>query len=214
MDAMAQPVKRSYDTSRRRALSAQTRQRIIDAARERILEVGYRATTIAAIAAKAGVSVDTVYELVGRKPVLLREIIEQMRGPDHAGVDDQEFVKAIREEPDAATKLVIYAGAVTRIQQRMAPIFLALNDAASTESEARVVWNQINQQRADNLRELAREVRDAGGLRAGLSIEEAADIIWATSSSAVYALLTLQRGWSTEAFEAWLVDSWRRLLIE
>ena len=32
---------------------------------------------MAGIANRAGVNVDTVYELVGRKPVLLRELIEQ-----------------------------------------------------------------------------------------------------------------------------------------
>jgi hypothetical protein len=38
---------------RRRARSAEIRQRIVDAARERMLDVGYRATTIAAVAANA-----------------------------------------------------------------------------------------------------------------------------------------------------------------
>ena len=70
---MTRDVKRIYDSARRQARSAETRQRIVNAARELIMEVGYRATTIAAVAARAAVNVDTVYELVGRKPVLLRQ---------------------------------------------------------------------------------------------------------------------------------------------
>ena len=38
-----------------------------------------------------------------------------------------------------------------------------------------------------------------GGLRAGLSVDEAADVIWATNSSELYVLLTVERGWLATA---------------
>ena len=53
-----------------------------------------------------------------------------------------------------------------------------------------------------------------GGLRADLSIDEAADVIWATNSSELYVLLTVERGWSPHRFERWLADTWCRLLLE
>lgn len=216
MGWMAREVKRSYDAASRQARSAETRQRIVDAARELMLEVGYRATTIAEVAARAGVNVDTVYELVGRKPVLLRELIEQaISGTDRAVVaEERDHVNAVVAEPDPAKKLAIYARAVRHTQQRMAPLFLALRDASSTEPEARLVWKEISERRAANMRKLARDLRDAGGLRAGLSIAEAADVIWATNSSELYVLLTVERGWSPHRFERWLADTWRRLLLE
>jgi AcrR family transcriptional regulator len=40
------------------------------------LERGYVRTTMTAIAEEAGVALDTVYELVGRKPDLFRLLIE------------------------------------------------------------------------------------------------------------------------------------------
>jgi AcrR family transcriptional regulator len=85
MVLVAKPVKsRSYDNTARQATSRDTRQRIIDAARALFIDRGYRATTIADVAANAGVHVDTIYQLVGRKPVLLRELIEQaLSGTDH-----------------------------------------------------------------------------------------------------------------------------------
>jgi hypothetical protein len=76
---------------------------------------------------------------------------------------------------------------VRTIQRRMAPLFLALRDAAPTEPEARAVWQEIDERRAANMRKLARDLHDAGGLRAGLSVDEAADVIWATASSELYA---------------------------
>jgi AcrR family transcriptional regulator len=207
--------KRSYDTARRRVQSAETRQRIVDAARGLVLERGYRGTTVAAVADRADVNVDTVYELVGRKPVLLRELIEQaISGADHAvTADDRDYVKAMRAEPDPAAKLTMYARAVRKMQARMAPLFLALRDASSTEPEAREVWQEISDRRAANMRTLVRELRAAGGLRAGLSIDEAADVMWVTNSSELYVLFTVERGWSPRRFERWLADTWCRLLI-
>jgi AcrR family transcriptional regulator len=207
--------RRSYDTTIRQSRSAVTRQRIVDAARALILERGYRATTIAAIATEAGVNTDSVYELVGRKSMLLRELIEQaLSGTDHEVVaEDRAHVKALRAEPDPAKKLAIYAGAVCETHQRLAPLFLALRDASSTEPEAQDVWQEISDRRAANMRKLAKELKDVAGLRPGLSVDEAADIIWAMNSAELFVLLTIERGWSPKRFERWLADSWCRLLL-
>lgn len=206
---------RSYDNVLRQAQSGQTRRRILDVARALIVEVGYRATTVAEIARRAGVHVDTVYELVGRKPVLLRELIEQaLSGTDHAVIaEERDYVQAIRAEPDPSRKLALYAGAVREIQSRMAPLHLALRDASTTEPEARRVWREISDRRAANMRKLAQDLRAADGLRADLSIAEAADVIWATNSPELYVLLTGERGWSPDRYERWLADSWCRLLL-
>jgi len=215
MGCVARTVKRKYDSPQRTARSVETRHRILDAARELMLEIGYRGTTVAAVATRAGVNVDTVYELVGRKPVLLRELIEHAISGTNAAVaaEDRNYVKSILAEPDPRMKLSIYSRAVREIHQRMAPLFLALRDAASTEPEARAVWEQISQRRAVNMRALARDLRAAGGLRHDLSIDEAADVIWATNSSELYLLLTVDRSWSPRRYERWLADAWHRLLL-
>ncbi len=216
MRAMAKEVKRRrYDAAKRQARSAETRQRILDAAREQFLEGGYRATTIATIAAQAEVNVDTVYQLVGRKPVLLRELIEQaISGSDRAVVaEERDYVKAILAAADPVEKLTIYARAMREIQQRMAPLYLALRDASSTEPEAHEVWNQIGERRAANMRKLVQDLKSAGGLRPELTVGEASDVVWATNSAEVYVLLTGDRGWSPRRYERWLADAWCRLLL-
>jgi AcrR family transcriptional regulator len=216
MDGMERAVKRRrYDTTARRARSAETRQRIIDAARDLMVADGYRATTVAAVASRAEVNVDTVYQLVGRKPLLLRELIEQaISGTDHAvASEERDYVHAIKAEPDPGGKLRLYARAVCSIQQRMAPLVVALRDASSTEPEAEQVWQEISERRAANMRNLIRDVCDPGGLRPGLTVDEAADVVWMLNSSDVYLLMTRDRGWSPQRFEAWLADTWCRLLL-
>ncbi len=213
---MAKEVKgRAYDSAGRQAQSQETRQRIIDAAGQLMVERGYRGATIADIARRAGVHIDTVYQLVGRKPVLLRELIEQaLSGATVAVVaEERDYVKDMRAEPDPARKLTIYARAVREIQARMAPLFMALRDASATESEAAQVWREISDRRAKNMRDLVRNLKAADGLRDDLSIDEAADTIWATNSSELYVLLTVERGWSADRYERWLADTWCRLLL-
>lgn len=181
-----------------------------------MLERGYRATTIAAIAAGAGVNSDTVYELVGRKPILLRELIEQaISGTDHAVVAEaRDQIKAIRAEPDAETKLRLYAKVIRATHARMAPLFLALRDASSTEPEAKAVWQEISDRRAMNMRKLVADIRTTGRLREGVSINDGADTVWVMNSPEVYVLLTVDRGWSPGRYERWLAESWIRLLLD
>jgi AcrR family transcriptional regulator len=210
--------RRAYDAAGRQAASRATRQRIVDAARTLFLERGYRKTTIAAIAAAAEVNADTVYALVGRKPVLLRELIEQaLSGTDHAvPAEEREAIRASREASDPVTKLELYARSVRGVHGRLAPLFLAARDAASTEPEALAVWQEISDRRAANMRRMVDELRDAAGdrFRAGLSIEEAADTVWATNSPELYVMLTGERGWSPDRYERWLAVTWRRLLLD
>jgi len=216
MGGVAREVKaRPYDNEGRQTQSDETRQRIVEAARDLMVERGYRATTVAQIASRASVHVDTVYALVGRKPVLLRELIEQaISGTDRAvAAQDRDYVKAMRAASDPVRKLTIYAQAMSQIQPRMAPLLLALRDASATEPEAKEVWREISDRRAANMRQLVEDLSAAGGLRAGLSVDEAADVIWATNSSELYVLFTVERGWPPDRYERWLADSWCRLLL-
>jgi AcrR family transcriptional regulator len=213
---MSKPVKkRTYDRSTRLATSQVTRQRILDSARALLLERGYRKTTVAAIAERAEVNVDTVYELVGRKPVVLRELIEQaISGTDHAvAAEERAHVVALQAEPDPVRKLTIYARAVRDTQQRLAPLFLALRDASATEPEALEVWQDISNRRAANMRKFVLDLEATGRFRSDLSASDAADIVWATNSSEVYVMLTREREWTPQRYEAFLVDAWKRLLL-
>lgn len=212
---MSSSVKRSYDNERRTARSRDTKQRILEAARQELTSRGYRASTIAQVARTAGVHPDTIYALVGRKPEILRELIEvAISGADGpVAPEDREYVQRIKAEPDPRRKLAIYADATRAVQTRMAPLHLALRDASFTEPEADQIWNEINERRALNMRRLVDDLGDEV-LRPGLTVDTAADVIWATASSEVFLLLTSDRGWSLEQYEQWLHDTWCRLLLD
>ncbi len=207
--------RRTYDATSRRRQSAETRQRILDAARTRITDHGYRATTIRAVAADAQVSVATVYELVGRKAELVRELVEVALSGTDSPVPgpDRDYVVAMRAEDDAVAKLRIYATATRQIHGRLAPLFLALRDAGTGEPDAGALWAEISDRRAVNMRQLATDLRSTGQLRSDLTLDEVAETLWTFNSPELYVMLTTERGWQPERFEHWVGDIFERVLL-
>jgi hypothetical protein len=50
----------------------------------------------------------------------------------------------------------------------------------------------------------ARHLRDGGHLRRGVTIAEAADVVWTFNSVETWDLLVNQRGWTPRRLGAWL----------
>jgi AcrR family transcriptional regulator len=209
------PGKRRYQSARRQEQAAATRHAVLTAARDLFVRQGYRATTIADIARAAGIAPDTVYASVGRKPALLRELVEtSISGTDQAvPAQQRDYVLRIRATPGARNKIALYAGAITGIQQRMAPVFVALRDAATTDPDCAALWSEISRRRAANMRDFAADLRSTGELRDELSDDQVADIIWSMNATEYWALLVTERGWTPEQFATWLTDAWPRLLL-
>jgi AcrR family transcriptional regulator len=212
---MSGNVKRQYHAPRRAEQAAATRSAVLAAARELFVTRGYPKTTVGDIAAQAGVSIDTVYSAVGRKPVLLRELVESaLSGTDHAvPAVERDYVRKIREETTAAAKIARYAEAVTSIQQRLAPVFLALRDAAVHDPACAALWREIADRRARNMRDFAADLRSTGGLREDLTDDEVADVVWSMNAAEYWVLLVHERGWTPARFQAWITDAWTRLLL-
>lgn len=208
-------VKRRYNSPRRAEQAAATRRAVLTAAREAFVTRGYLATTVADIATAAGVAVDTVYAAVGRKPDLLRELIEEaISGTDRAvPAEQRDYVHHIRAARTAREKITIYAQALTEIQQRLAPVFLALRDAAVTDPTCARLWRQIAQRRATNMHQFAADLRATGELRTDLSDDDVADLIWSMNAPEYWTLLVHDRGWTPTRFRDQLIDTWTRLLL-
>jgi AcrR family transcriptional regulator len=208
-------AKRPYRAPRRAEQAAATRRTILAAASDLFVDRGYTAAGVAEIAERAHVSVDTVYATVGRKPALLRELVETaISGTDHAiPAIERDYVKAMRAAPSARDALTIYAAAMTSIHLRLAPISIALRDAALTDPDCRALWTEISERRARNMRAMAAGLRAAGGLREDLTDDEVADVVWSMNAVEYWVLLVRERGWTPDRFHRWLADAWIRLLL-
>lgn len=213
---MSESVKpRTYRSSLREEQARRTRQAILEAARLLFSEKGFAATTIAQIAAKAGVAVDTVYAAVGPKPALMRLLLETaISGTDKAvPAEQRDYVQQVRAAPTAEQKIRIYASAVVEVNTRLAPLHLVLRDAAGQAPELAQIREEIVTRRARNMRLFAQDLADTGDLRPGLDVEEVADVVWSMNSAEYYSLLVRERGWTPERFASWLANAWIRLFL-
>ena len=213
---MSEHVKatRPYRAPRRAERAALTRRAILAAARDLFVSRGYTLTTVAEIAERAGVAVDTIYATIGRKPALMRELVEAaISGTDHpVPAEERDYVQRTAAAPTAPEKFAAYAQGIVAIHGRLAPIFLSLRDAAANDADCAALWTQISERRAANMLRFAADLRSTGELRSDLSDREVADVIW-TMNAAEYFDLLAQRGWTPERIGEWLADAWTRLLL-
>ncbi len=208
--------RRRYSSPAREEGARRTRVTIMAAARRLFLSRGYATTTTASIAAEAGVAVDTLYEVVGRKPKLFRLLIETgISGEDlPVASEDRDYVKQIHSAKGARNKLEIYAGALIKIHARLAPLFLVLRTAAPTDAALEKLWKDISQRRAMMMRRFAADLIKTGELRPGLDADTIADILWSMNAPEYYILLVHERHWSPERFRSWLIDAWCKLFLK
>jgi AcrR family transcriptional regulator len=210
-----QPPARRYDATGRRAAAQETRRRLAEAAREIFLQQGYTAARMADIAAAAGVSHETLYSAFGPKAKLVRHLIDiAISGADEpVPPQDRAWVREVEAEPDPARKIELFARGIRLMQERTAPLWSVVLAAAATDSELKALVDELNARRATHMRLFVDDLARSGGLRPGQTPEAANDVIWAMTSSEFYVLFVLERGWSPEAFEAWVADAWKRLLL-
>lgn len=209
-------VKRSYESPLRRAQAAATRRAIIDAATALFIERGYVATSIESIAEMAGVGRATVFTSVGGKKALLKKAYDVALGGDDAPIPFpmRPASLAVRAEPDPIRFVAGYAGLVTDINRRLAPIYEAVRGAASADPEVRDVFETIGTERRIGAGNVVRDLLAKGGrLKKGLDAEAAADILWILIDAGLFHLLVHRRGWTSERFQAWLAESIQRQLL-
>jgi AcrR family transcriptional regulator len=210
-----QVARRRYDATRRRAAGLETRRAVTAAARELFLDRGYGATTMSAIAKAAGVSHETVYATVGPKPVLFRHLIETaLSGTDKPVAPlEREYARAVLAELDPNRLIDIYAHAMRLTQERLAGLFDVLHHAATTAPELKAYRDELVERRVRYTKMIAEHLDEIGGLRNDLTVQTAADVLFALNSSEFFLLLARDRHWRPDDFERWLADAWKRLLL-
>jgi AcrR family transcriptional regulator len=202
---MAEPVKRTYDSPRRRAQAAATRREILEAAQRLFEERGYAATTMAAIAAEAQVSLKTVYVVFTTKAGVLRALWNlRLRGDEgDEPVAERPWYREVLDEPDPAEQLRRTAHASRLVKERVGPLLEAIRSGAATDPEVAALWDRIQTEFHANQRAIVESLAEKRALRPGLSVERAADILWTLNHPNVWQLLVGTRGWTAAEHEEW-----------
>jgi AcrR family transcriptional regulator len=210
---MTKPVKRSYDSTGRRAQAQETQRAILRAAHDLFVTQGYGRTTIAQVAERAGISPETIYATFKNKATLLHRTWDVTIGGDDEEVvfHERPEVMAIRAEPNLARRLEMHARFSTATARRMTPFVRSVQGAAASEPSAAKMAAEMERQRLAGLSVMAREAAATGQLR--VSEEECRDIMWATTDGHLWHQLVIERGWSDEQYAEWLAHTWTAHLV-
>src|SRR5919197_4377622 len=200
---MAETVKpkRRYDSRWRREQAAATRIAILEAAQPLFERDGYAATTMAAIAAEAGVALKTVYVAFETKSGVLRALWNlRLRGDEEdVPIPERAWYREVLAEPDPQRALRLGARAARAVKERAGGLFGVLRSAADADPDIAALWSRIQAEFYENQRAIVATLR----LRPGLDVTRAADIMWTLNHPDVWQLLVGERGWTPDEWEQW-----------
>jgi AcrR family transcriptional regulator len=201
---MATGTKRSprrYDATRRRAAAEATRARVVASARRLFAERGYGATSIAAIARDASVSVQTVYAAFTSKRGLLFAVLDAADAQAEAA-SLREALVAAGGDPHRQLRLVVEF--CVRFNRQAFDLVEIVRAAGSSDPDLAALRHEGKGRRLQALTGVVHAWAAHGALRHGLSPREAVDVAWTLCGADAYRMLVVHRGWSVERFEAWL----------
>jgi AcrR family transcriptional regulator len=187
--------------------AAQTRARILDAAREVFERRGYGGARIEDIATGAGVAVPTVYKgFTNKRTLLAGVVVRAMTGADYADdVEEQGWWQEQLREPDPAQQLRLVARNARRIYDRAATVLEILRAAAPLDPAIAAVWDDVFAQRVERSRRTARNLLEKAGNRSSFDVQETAITLLSLTRPELYTeQLALER--TPEQYEKWLGD--------
>jgi AcrR family transcriptional regulator len=208
---MVDPVKpkRRYDSPRRREQAAATRQAILEAAQRLFEQQGYAATTMAALAAEAGVALKTVYVVFETKSGVLRGLWHLLLRGDQADVPvgERDWYREVLDEPDPRRQLQLNARNSRVVKERAGGLLDVFQGAAPTDPDISALWDRVQAEFYENQRVVVESLADKQALRDDLDVARATDILWTLNHPATWHLLVVRRGWTPDEYERWFADT-------
>jgi AcrR family transcriptional regulator len=200
-----------YKSELRQQQADQTRSRVVAAAAELFAADGYARTTLAKIAAAAGVSTETV-QGQGPKAALLIAAAEFV-GLGVSGEDNilnLEIGRQLIALDDPRAALDHAVSVVTGVHQRTAALAPALFGGASTDPELDRYLNEFITGITGQARRVLEVFRDRGWLRDEVPFDELVETAAVLCSVEVYLRMVHRDGWGVDAYQTWC----RRMLAE
>ncbi|GGN75345.1 TetR/AcrR family transcriptional regulator [Nocardia rhizosphaerihabitans] len=192
----------------RAAKTIANRARMLSAAKELFIDRGYAATTMKAIAERAGMAVQTLYFTFANKRAILLELLDTEIAGDAepiATMDRPWFAEAVAAPPAEQIRLQVAAAA--RIHARVAAMLEVVRSAAATDPELAEIWQTNLAQRLTVQQRLVTELAAKTELREGISVDRGADIALALTAPETYRLLVGERGWSAQEWQEWVTGA-------
>lgn len=190
----------------RQERAATTRRQILAAARRLFYRDGYAATTLKAVAAEAGVAVQTVYAVFGSKAAILAALREQV-------VDQPEADRALQVaigEPTFDRRLAGFARSI-RLRWELAGDIVRVNeDAGRADPAIRAGVQAAAGRRQAGITRFMQSAAEELALE--IDIPRAIAIVDALSMHDLYDQLVGFHRWSPDDYQEWLTIELQRSL--
>ena len=175
-------------------------------------EVGYVAARMSDIADRGGVAVQTVYFVFHTKSELLQACFDYaVLGPERLPPMEQPHLVAMHAARSGRAAVAAFVQGNTAILGRSAAI-KEVADSVPHEPGAAAVVSNSERLRREGLTQIVEMLAERFGLRSGLSLADATDLLLTLSASSSY--LTLKSyGWSEQKYVEWLTDALARQLL-
>ncbi len=168
---------------------------------------GYGATTLTAIAAEAGVAVQTVYAVYGSKAGILHALREEVLYQPEAGA----LFAAALQTRGSQQRVELFARSIRWRWEFGHDVVAILDDAASTDPTLRIEVDQALTIRRSGLARLAASL--GPGLAPSVDVDRATAILDALTLPAVYDQFIDVHGWTPDEYETWLATTLRQQLL-
>jgi AcrR family transcriptional regulator len=163
-----------------------------------------------AVAADAGVSVQTVYAAFKSKQGILMALLDAMAA-DADLPRMQAAVAAAAGNPKLQLRERVAFTA--RFFHAGADLIDIARTVSGVEPDLRAMWHEGEGRRHRAAAELVAEWDRAGALAPGLTRAEATDLLWALSGPDVYRMFITERRWSRRRYERWVCATLERQLF-
>jgi AcrR family transcriptional regulator len=200
----------------RRDRANATRAKIIEGAYRLFCAQGYAATTMEAIAAEAGVAVQTVYYVFRTKAALLRQVIETAAAgePDPPPVAQRAWMQKALASADGQRALALVVEHGVDIYARVAPLEPTVQAASTADPDINTYWQDVAQSRRDGMSRLVANLAEHGQLRPGLDPRRATDVMVTVYSHETFLGLIRDAGWTVPEYKAWLYETLDHQLLK
>lgn len=202
-------VKRSYRSPARERQVEATRAAILDAARELFLANGYAGTSVKAIAKRAEVAEQTVYNAFGDKASLLFAVGERIvnRQDDPARYMETAAVEELRAEPDPVERIRIVARwASESWEQGMLEFETMLFGAMHDDDRLRETADRALQSKREAYDGVAAILFPDDLRRHDVALDDVTDLMLAIDSAPTVRFLIEDCAWTYDKYEDWLVE--------
>ncbi|GAA0899822.1 TetR/AcrR family transcriptional regulator [Virgisporangium aurantiacum] len=206
---------RAYRSELRQQQAAQTRRRIIEAAIEEFSHHGYQAATLAQIAKRAGVSIETVQKQ-GPKTALLWAAVEVASfGVEGRGLDflTTGYGMAMLKIPDPDGFATFIGETFLVLNEPTAGVWTAVTGVAPADSELRGQFVERLAEIREQVENVLRVVAERGWLRTDVPFDDLVEAFCVIISVETYVRFVRLDGRSPGQYKAFLTRTVRDTIL-